>query len=203
MCAREQSAAVGASSRLTSRPSPFTLLHLSPHEARKAHCNHIRNTPTEDGLTSLHIHYSPMLQNYDNTSQYERRWRRCPTPNQGRNHLVPSQAPAFPSRADQVITSFPFPPYSMYALLDVVADMVNQQLATFLPAHLLGSFACAYPSLVTLSLLSLSFPFLTCLRFPAKPSQICYQIRGKESPPLSQSFTSCGYPCFVFFSPDP
>lgn len=111
-------------------------------------------------------------------------------PQSGLSFFKPSQA-----TTDRRPSSSP-----MRALFETVADIVNQQFAAFLPAHTLSCHLRVPALRVLLSrppspFLALSlFPFLTCLRFPAKPSQMCYQIRGKNPP--CPKFTSVGIPFF-------
>lgn len=157
----------------------------------------------KDGLTSLSIFITPQC--YKITTippSVRQRTESVPYTKPRKESVIPQVRPQlFP--AESIKQSLPFPSLPslpMRALFDAVADIVNQQLAAFLPAHLLGSFACACPSLITLFLISLFSLSLLVSAF--QPSQAKYVTKSaeKKTLPCPKVSPLVGIPVSFLFS---
>lgn len=176
---------------------------MSGREGKPKYCCHVKTKPTGHGYTkrmagSLSIFITPQC--YKITRQYLPRDREggmlCTRPR--KLPVITRSGPSFfkPSRAS---LSSPSPRVRSQA----VADIVNQQLAAFLPAHSPGS-SCVFLPLVP-CVASSPFPSLLVSAF--QPSQVeCVPNPWEETPcliPNSPLWVSRFFSLPVRFSPDP
>lgn len=185
----------------TASSTNMTLLNLPAHERQGNSIAVTHETCLPRWLeVSLHIHYSPMLQNYQTIPPGERRgWGMLYTePRQ--EPVITRTGPSFFKPKSQA-SPLPLLPH-MCALFKARADRHRQPTARCVPAGTLsGPRACvsalrALPRLAS-PCISLSFLLPSLLASAFQPSQMCYQIRGKKCP-LSQVHL-CGYPVFSLF----